>query len=154
MKRQVVIKLSRQNYRKLLLTAKTSGFKDIHSYLVDTIHKLPVKVCFHSLYICWLNMRERCLRPSHPDFKHYGAKGVKICDYWLGKYGFEQFLESVPPRKELKGAKGRTLYSLDRKNPEGNYEPDNVRWATWTQQVKNRRPGIKRKNKEVKKIGK
>lgn len=79
-------------------------------------------------YSSWIGMRARCADPKHKDFKYYGALGVKVCDRWQS---FENFHEDMWPRPV-----GKTL---DRKDPFGNYEPNNCRWATAKEQRHNRR---------------
>ncbi len=82
-------------------------------------------------YTTWLNMKRRCNNPSHPSWKHYGGRGIRVCDRWLGAQGFINFLADMGPRPE-----GLTL---DRINNDGNYEPGNCRWATWEVQRANQR---------------
>lgn len=81
-----------------------------------------------SEYHIWHSMKKRCQDSSHPTFKNYGAKGIKVCDRW--RDSFEAFYEDVGPRPSRK-------HSLDRKNTKGNYEPGNVRWATASAQGRN-----------------
>jgi hypothetical protein len=76
-------------------------------------------------------MLQRCENPKRPGFKHYGAKGVSVCDRW---HTFTNFLSDV-------GLRPGPEFSLDRyPNSSGNYEPGNVRWATRHQQMTNLRP--------------
>jgi len=66
-------------------------------------------------------MKRRCLDPSRPDFRYYGALGVQVCPQWLAKPGgFEQFLEDLGKRPHG--------FTLDCINPYGHYEPENCRW--------------------------
>lgn len=89
----------------------------------DTKHKMKGT----SIYLAWINMRQRVKNPNHPDYKYYGGKGITICDRW-GK--FSNFLEDmgIP-------LKGLTLDRLD--NSKG-YSPTNCRWATKREQWENR----------------
>ena len=80
-------------------------------------------------YETWIGMRRRCSDSSRPDFKHYGARGIRVCEAWDD---FETFLADMGPRP----GKG---YSVERKNNNGNYEPSNCKWGTPTEQSRNRR---------------
>jgi hypothetical protein len=73
-------------------------------------------------------MRQRCYNPKDEHYKWYGARGITVCPEWES---FQQFLSDMGPRPE-----GTTL---DRKEQNGNYEPDNCRWATSNVQNNNRR---------------
>lgn len=71
-------------------------------------------------------MIQRCTNPKRGAYKHYGGKGVTVCDRWLV---FENFLADMGPRPE-----GLTL---ERDDVDGNYEPGNCRWADSTTQARN-----------------
>lgn len=79
-------------------------------------------------YHSWEGMKQRCLNPNSTRYSTYGAVGVTVCERW---FDFKNFLEDMGERPE-----GKTL---DRINPYGNYEPGNCRWATYKEQVHNRR---------------
>lgn len=78
------------------------------------------------------SMKQRCYNPKYPAYKNYGGRGIKVCERWLDiKNGFKNFLEDM-------GEKPKGL-SIDRINNNGNYEPNNCRWADVYTQLKNRR---------------
>lgn len=81
----------------------------------------------------WMRMRQRCTDPRNISFKLYGGRGITVCDRW--RESFEAFLADMGTRPE--GA------SLDRIDPNGNYEPANCRWATPTEQCNNKRRNIR-----------
>jgi hypothetical protein len=77
----------------------------------------------------------RCTNPKSKGWPDYGGRGIKFLFT-----SFEQFLAALGPRPEGKLPNGKALYSLDRfPNNDGNYEPGNVRWATWSEQQSNQR---------------
>lgn len=79
----------------------------------------------------WVNIKQRCSNPSNPAFNRYGGRGITICAEW--RDDFAAFLAYVGPRPSPD-------MSIDRIDNERGYEPGNVRWATASEQVKNRRP--------------
>lgn len=83
-------------------------------------------------YIAWHNMRERCSRPTHRQYGDYGGRGIAVCERWLGRGGFANFLADMGPRPSPE-------HSLDRIDNDGPYAPWNCRWATVIEQKRNSR---------------
>jgi len=86
-------------------------------------------------YRTWTGMKERCCNSRKRSFKDYGGRGIRVCDRWLNS--FESFLTDMGPKPS-------SAHSIDRINNDGNYEPGNCRWATASQQARNKRPRQKR----------
>lgn len=77
------------------------------------------------------NMKTRCLNPNSLDYKNYGGRGIKICDEWMkDKTTFFEWALNNGYRENL---------SIDRIDVNGNYEPSNCRWVTWSVQAINKR---------------
>lgn len=92
-----------------------------------TIHGLS----YEPIYGTWHGMLDRCYRKNHKAYKDYGARGIKVCDRW--RNSVKAFAEDIGPRPSNR-------HTLDRyPNTDGDYEPGNVRWATWEQQAATRR---------------
>lgn len=82
-----------------------------------TTHNLSYSLEYGS----WKGMKQRCYNTKGKKYHIYGGKGIRVCDRWLNS--FSNFIQDM-------GKRPTNDYSLDRINPEGNYEPSNCRWIT------------------------
>jgi hypothetical protein len=79
-------------------------------------------------------MKSRCLNVRCRNYNRYGGRGIRVAQVWIDSY--EAFLAHV-------GRRPTPRHSIDRIENEGHYEPGNVRWATPSEQARNRRPPTK-----------
>ena len=80
-------------------------------------------------HIAWTNMKQRCHNKNNKNYKNWGGRKIKVCDRWQNS--FENFYKDMGKRP--------TGTSLDRIDGNGNYEPNNCRWATIKEQNNNTR---------------
>ena len=83
-----------------------------------------------SEYMIWSQMKDRCTNKNNKNFHHYGGRGIIVCKEWMDS--FEQFLKDM-------GSRPSDMHSIDRIDVDGNYDPNNCRWATHKEQMNNTR---------------
>ena len=85
---------------------------------------------YRSEYEAWRDMIYRCTKPKHPEYKRYGGRGIRVCERWLSS--FILFVEDMGPKTD-------SYLELERVNNDGDYTPDNCKWATEKEQDRNKR---------------
>ena len=102
--------------------ARINGQKIRHGQSHTRIHRI------------WTQMKTRCFNPNKDNYELYGGRGITVCDEW--RNSFETFYEWAMQNGYQAGL------TIDRINPDGNYEPANCRWATPKWQSRNRRDTV------------
>ena len=82
------------------------------------------------IYKIWADIKTRCYNKNSTHFNHYGGRGIEMCERW--KESFENFYKDM-------GDRPTNRHSVERIDVNGNYEPTNCKWATTSEQSKNKR---------------
>lgn len=82
------------------------------------------------LYSSWQNMKQRCLNPKNPKYHRYGGRGIKVCKEWYNIEGFVKWAKAAGWQKGL---------TIDRIDNDGDYCPENCRWATASENSRKKR---------------
>ena len=109
------------------------GLKKSCGCLEKENHIKPTHGKTHTrLFSIWVGMRRRCYDIRRNNYKNYGAKGIRVCDEWLGENGFQNFYDWA-----MANGYDDTL-TIDRVSSSANYEPSNCRWVDMKTQQNNR----------------
>lgn len=124
---------------------KTGNTLSCGCYLAENTKNFAKKhgLRYSRLYGIYYGMYDRCYNPNSSVFKHYGGRGIEICQEWLGKGGFQRFWDWAYANGYDENAP-RGKCTIDRIDVDGNYCPENCRWVDMKTQAKNKR---KKENK-------
>lgn len=125
-------KQCKKEVTKSVLSVKTGNSilcKSCRTINRNTTHNMS----YSKYYYRWNNMKNRCYRKDDKHFQDYGGREITVCDEW--RNDFESYFSYI---SKLDNA-FKDGFSIDRINNDGNYEPDNIRWANATTQNFNKR---------------
>lgn len=121
-------------YTALLLSENTRSCGCLHDEMASQrfgIHRLTGS----KLNKTWKNMKQRCYNPKNKKYHNYGGKGISICDEWLNSFDcFQKWAFDNGYKEGL---------TIERKDPNGNYEPSNCEWIPFKEQHINKSNAVK-----------
>lgn len=115
--------------------------KSCGCYNIDNLKKS--KAIHHEtgsrLYCVWQGMKSRCYNPHNKRYNAYGVRGIKVCDEWRSSYeSFKQWALSTGYGESAE----RGIYTIERKDTNGDYTPSNCTWLTIQEQASNKTTNI------------
>lgn len=115
--------------------------KNLHPPIISEVGNIKSNSIVKSLYRRWYMMKDRCYNPENRYYKHYGGRGITVCDEWL--YSFRNYYYwSMNNGFKIE-------LEIDRRDNDGNYCPENCRFVTRKVNVNNRRCSKKQANTEI-----
>lgn len=123
------------NYSIVSSACLVTGSTKSCGCLLVTMHKTHGK-SETRLYGIWNAMKQRCFNKNSREYRYYGGRGITVCNEWKTDFvSFEKWaFESGYVQDAIRGE-----FTIDRINPDGNYEPSNCRWISISEQQENKR---------------
>lgn len=129
---------SKRTIAKRLLNGQTQSCGCLHREQLASRsfrHGSAVRGSITPEYRTWSHMLDRCFNARNKDYRHYGGRGITVCDEWTGPTGFATFLRHI-------GFRPAPRHTIERINNSEGYFPGNVRWALNIEQPRNSRQNV------------